>query len=171
KIRKSSLIKPKKVSKSKNEQMIHEVFKLLSIIIIRGDKEMTMEKMIEKMLIGGEWQGTAKNIDVYNPETNQVIGSVPNASASDMEEAIKQMKAAKEKVGVLPVHRRIEILQKAADLVDDRIESFAKIIALEGSKTITEARDEAGRTTRILQMSAEEARRINGETISFDQVP
>lgn len=132
---------------------------------------MTMEKMIEKMLIGGEWQGTTKNIDVYNPETNQVIGSVPNASASDMEEAIKQMKAAKEKAGVLPVHRRIEILQKAADLVDDRKESFAKIIALEGSKTITEARDEVGRTTRILQMSAEEARRINGETISFDQVP
>src|SRR5699024_7683599 len=76
----------------------------------------------------------------------------------------------KEKSGILPVHRRIEILQKAAELVNDRSESFARIIALEGSKTITEARAEVDRTIRILQMSAEEARQLSGETISFDQV-
>ncbi|MGM8365893.1 aldehyde dehydrogenase family protein [Virgibacillus sp. W0181] len=132
---------------------------------------MTMEKLIEKMLIGGEWTSKSEKIEVFNPETNQVIGTIPNSTGEDMEKAIQKAKEAKEKNGMLPVHRRIDILQKAADLVNDRSESFANIIALEGSKTITEARAEVGRTVRILQMSAEEARRINGETISFDQVP
>lgn len=132
---------------------------------------MVMENRIESMLIGGEWISTSETINVYNPETNKVIGTIPNGTSEDIEKAIQKMKAAKEKSGILPVHRRIEILQKAAELVNDRSESFARIIALEGSKTITEARAEVDRTIRILQMSAEEARQLSGETISFDQVP
>lgn len=132
---------------------------------------MTMINLIEKMLIGGEWTSKPEKIEVYNPETNQVIGTIPKGTGEDMKKAIQKAKAAKEKNDILPVHQRIEVLQKAADLVKERSELFAKIIALEGSKTITEARAEVGRTVRILQLSAEEARRINGETISFDQVP
>src|SRR5690625_5813272 len=87
-----------------------------------------------------------------------------------MKRAIQSTKEAKEKNDILPVHQRIDILQKASNLVDERSESFAEIIALEGVKTITEARAEVDRTARILQMSAEEAGRINGKTISFDKV-
>lgn len=132
---------------------------------------MTMINLIEKMLIGGEWTSKPEKIEVYNPETNQVIGTIPKSTGEDMKKAIQKAKEAKEKNDILPVHQRIEILQKAADLVKERSELFAKIIALEGSKTITEARAEVERTVRILQLSAEEARRINGETISFDEVP
>src|SRR5699024_11205130 len=116
------------------------------------------------MVMDVEWIEATVMIEVYNPESKQIIGTVPNATGEDMKEAIKRTKEAKKKLGVLPVHRRIEILQKAADKVNEEKESFAKIIALEGSKTITEARGEVDRTIRILQLSAEEARRINGET-------
>lgn len=132
---------------------------------------MTSEIINEKMLIAGEWREKEETIEVRNPENNQVIGTVPSASANDMKETIKQTKDAIEKSDILPVHRRIDILNKAADIVNEKKETFAKMIASEGSKTINEARDEVGRTIRILQMSAEEARRIQGETISFDQVP
>lgn len=132
---------------------------------------MTKVKLIEKMLLGGEWINKSETINVFNPETNQVIGTVPKGTSEDMKRAIQSTKEAKEKNDILPVHQRIDILQKASNLVDERSESFAKIIALEGVKTITEARAEVDRTARILQMSAEEARRINGKTISFDQVP
>src|SRR5699024_3397421 len=137
----------------------------------RGESSMTKVKLIEKMLLGGEWINKSETINVFNPETNQVIGTVPKGTSEDMKRAIQSTKEAKEKNDILPVHQRIDILQKASNLVDERSESFAKIIALEGSKTITEARGEVDRTIRILQLSAEEARRINGETISFDQVP
>src|SRR5699024_4012736 len=113
----------------------------------------------------------SETINVFNPETNQVIGTVPKGTTEDMKRAIQSTKEAKEKNDILPVHQRIDILQKASNLVVERSESFAKIIALEGVKTITEDRAEVDRTARILQMSAEKERRINGKTISFDQVP
>jgi glyceraldehyde-3-phosphate dehydrogenase (NADP+) len=59
----------------------------------------------------------------------------------------------------------------AARLVDGRAEEFAVTIAREGSKTIREARKEVARAVNTLTLSAEEGRRILGETIPFDTMP
>jgi glyceraldehyde-3-phosphate dehydrogenase (NADP+) len=71
----------------------------------------------------------------------------------------------------MPVHQRIAILQRAADYIQQHGELYATTIAREGSKTIREARKEVQRCIETLRISAEEARRINGETIPFDQMP
>lgn len=123
------------------------------------------------MLLAGEWVSREERIEVQDPKDAQVIGTVPKATSNDIEATIDQMKKAREELGVLPVHERIKIMNQAAANVTEKKEEFAKTIASEGSKTITEARGEVDRTIIILQLSAEEARRINGETISFDQVP
>jgi glyceraldehyde-3-phosphate dehydrogenase (NADP+) len=61
------------------------------------------------------------------------------------------------------------ILRRAAELLEARKEEFAVMIAREGSKTIREARKEVYRCTQTLRVSGEEATRILGETIAFDQ--
>jgi glyceraldehyde-3-phosphate dehydrogenase (NADP+) len=70
----------------------------------------------------------------------------------------------------MPVHERASILRQTADIIRDRKEIFATIIAREGSKTIREARREVERAIQTITISSEEASRINGETIAFDQV-
>lgn len=125
----------------------------------------------EKMLLAGQWVDRGERMEVRDPGNNQFIGTVPKATAKDVKEAIENMQKKRESQGVLPVHERIQIINKAANIVNEKKETFARTIATEGSKTITEARVEVDRTIRILQMSAEEARRIQGKTISFDQVP
>lgn len=132
---------------------------------------MTIKATNKKMLLAGRWEDREESMEVRNPENDQLIGTVPKASVEDVEKVIEKMRKERDKRSVLPVHERIYILNKAAFHVEEKKEIFAETIASEGSKTITEARDEVDRTIRILQMSAEEARRINGETISFDQVP
>jgi len=124
-----------------------------------------------KMLIAGEWKEKEEAIEVRDPGDNSLIDTVPAGEAQDMEEAIEKTKQYKERNGALPVHKRIEILGRAADNVSEQKEAFARIIASEGSKTINEAQSEVERTIQILRLSAEEARRIGGETISYDQVP
>lgn len=124
-----------------------------------------------RMLIAGEWEDRKQLIEVRNPENNELIDTVPAASASDMTAAIERTKQKRAEEEKLPVHQRIDILNRAAGIVNERKEKFATIIAREGSKTISEAYSEVDRTIQILQISAEEARRIQGETISFDQVP
>lgn len=125
----------------------------------------------QKMLIGGEWVTGTKTIDVFNPENNEIIAQVPAASEADARNAIAAgFEGAKISAG-LSVHERIKILTKAANWVEARRQKFAETIALEGSKTIREARKEVSRCIETLRISAEEARRLRGETISFDQMP
>ena len=125
----------------------------------------------KKMLIGGTWLDKEEKIHVYDPQDNSLFATVPKATKEDVLFAIEAAKEGARIAAAMPVHERIEILNKAADYVRDHSEFFAETIASEGSKTITEARLETSRCVETLRISAEEARRINGETIAFDQMP
>lgn len=130
---------------------------------------MKTELLSSGMYIGGQWIYKEETIPVLNPQDNSFITSVPQASAKDMQFAIEEAKEGAKIAAQMPVHQRISILNKAANYISERKEKYAETIALEGSKTIREARAEVSRCIQTLQISAEEARRIEGETISFDQ--
>jgi glyceraldehyde-3-phosphate dehydrogenase (NADP+) len=121
-----------------------------------------------KMLIGGKWVDKKKKIDVLNPYDNSLVDTVPHGTIDDIEKAIEIAQKGYEINRNLPSHKRISILKKTADIMESRFEELAKTIATEGSKTINEARKEVGRAINTITISAEEARRINGETIPFD---
>jgi acyl-CoA reductase-like NAD-dependent aldehyde dehydrogenase len=108
-------------------------------------------------------------IEVRDPDDGTVVGTVPAASLADVEAALARATTGVRTVRALPVHRRIAILSAAARIVDERREAFATTIAREGIKTIREARAEAARAAETLHLSAEEARRLTGETMPFDQ--
>jgi len=124
-----------------------------------------------KMLIAGKWIDKKEKIEVRDPYDNKLVDTVPSGDARDVKAAIT---AAEEGYRInknLPVHERIRILNKAADIIAANSEDFAVTIAREGSKTIREARKEASRCVDTIRISAEEARRVSGETIPFDSRP
>lgn len=124
-----------------------------------------------KMLVEGQWMECEQVIEVRDPKNNSLIDTVPAATAEDMRKAIEAAKEGVKIAAEMPVHERIAVLNRAADSIQRRSEEFATMIAREGSKTIREARKEVRRCVETLRISAEEARRIHGETISFDQMP
>lgn len=121
-----------------------------------------------KMLIGKKWVDKDEKIDVRNPYDDGLIDTVPAGDVADVEAAFQAAEEGFEINRNLPVHERISILYKTAEIIRSRQEDFAKIIASEGSKTIKEARKEASRCIDTIMISAEEARRVVGETIPFD---
>jgi glyceraldehyde-3-phosphate dehydrogenase (NADP+) len=124
-----------------------------------------------KMIIGGQFVDKAETIDVLNPLDGSVVDTVPKGTDEDVKQAIAIAQKGYEINRNLPAHKRMEILYKAAQLMEERYEELAVTIASEGSKTITEARKEVGRAINTMTISAEEARRIDGETIPFDSAP
>jgi len=132
---------------------------------------MAVQMKGQKMLIGGKWVGREKLIEVRDPQDNSLIDCVPSASKEDMLRCIEEAKAGAKIAAAMSVHERINIIQAAAHFIEENLEKYAYIISKEGSKTIREARKEAARCVQTLRISAEEARRINGETLSFDQMP
>jgi len=124
-----------------------------------------------KMLLNGQWVDRDKKIDVIDPFDNSVIDTVPAGSKEDCEIALACAVKGFEITKKMTVYERAQILFKAADLISERQEEFATIIAREGSKTINEARKEASRCVNTMIVAAEESKRILGETIPFDSFP
>jgi glyceraldehyde-3-phosphate dehydrogenase (NADP+) len=120
-----------------------------------------------RMLIGENWVDKDEKIDVRNPYNNELIDTVPSADKSDVEAAYQAAEQGYRINRDLPVHQRISILYRAAEILRERSEEFARTIATEGSKTIKEARKEASRCIDTITISAEEARRVAGETVPF----
>ncbi len=124
-----------------------------------------------EMLLQGHWVDRDAQIEVRNPEDGTLIDTVPKASPDDMRTAIAAAVTGASVARTLPTHRRIAILRRTSELILEDHEAFARTIALEGIKTIREARKEVTRAAETMRISSEEARRLHGATIAFDQMP
>lgn len=73
--------------------------------------------------------------------------------------------------GWLKPHQRSAILQRAAGLLEQRQQIFAKLIAQEGGKPLTDARVEAARAVDGVRNAAEELRNFAGREIPMGLTP
>jgi acyl-CoA reductase-like NAD-dependent aldehyde dehydrogenase len=121
------------------------------------------------LYINGEWKSTEATMDVLNKYTQEIASKISKADKSHVDEAVKGAKLALEK----PFHPadRYHVLMKAAQLLIERTEEFARILTVEVGKPIGESRGEVERAALTLQISAEEAKRIHGEGIPVESAP
>jgi acyl-CoA reductase-like NAD-dependent aldehyde dehydrogenase len=124
-----------------------------------------------KMYINGEWIDKDNKIPVVNPFNGEQIDTIPAGDESDVDAAIASAVRGARVMAKMPGHERYRILKKAADLLEERREDHARIITLEEGKVIAEGRVEVDRAVQTLIGSAEEAKRIHGETVPLDGAP
>ena len=124
-----------------------------------------------KMFLGGQWKEGRQTIEVLNPYDRSVVDTVPRASREDVNEAIRGIVEGATIMAQMPSYDRAQMLRKTADLILERAEDFAQIISQEEGKIITEGRVEATRAAEIIQLSAEEAKRLTGEVLPLDAAP
>jgi acyl-CoA reductase-like NAD-dependent aldehyde dehydrogenase len=124
-----------------------------------------------KIFIEGKWIDKPKKIEVHNPYDNSVFETVPRADADDIEKALAFAERGARVMAKLSGYERWKILRKAADLMAARNEELGQIISKEEGKIIAEGRGEAGRAVETIMGSAEEAKRIHGETVPLDGDP
>jgi len=124
-----------------------------------------------KIFLAGNWLDKAKKLEVKNPYDDSVIDSVPKADAADLEKALDFAERGAKVMAKLSSYERWKILRKAADLMAARNEELGQIISTEEGKVIAEGRGEASRAVETMMGSAEEAKRIHGETVPLDADP
>jgi acyl-CoA reductase-like NAD-dependent aldehyde dehydrogenase len=106
-------------------------------------------------------------IVVRSPYDGHEIDRVPACGAEEVERAVATAIGV-HRAGPLPAWRRAEILDRAAQLLADRTEQFARIIADEAAKPIKTARVEAKRAVSTFTFAAVEARRLAGEIVPLE---
>lgn len=124
-----------------------------------------------RLLIGGERVETARRLEVINPYDESVVAEVPVAGETEVDAAVAAAEAGFAAVRSLPAHARAAILNRCADLLDDRAAGFAATIIAEAGKPRRYAEAEVKRAIATLRCAAGEAERIHGETVPLDSSP
>lgn len=130
-----------------------------------------MNALLRPMLIDGEWIATDALMEVKDPQDDRVLALVPEAGPREARRAVAAAASAAGSARILPAYSRAEALRGAAERVGAEGEAFARTIAEEGIKTIREARTEVARCAITLRLAAQEAERLGGETLRFDDSP
>ncbi|WP_337110592.1 NAD-dependent succinate-semialdehyde dehydrogenase [Prescottella equi] len=105
---------------------------------------------------------TDATFPVEDPATGDVIAHVADASPEDGVRALDLAAAVRADWACTPPRVRGEILRTAFELIQQRADTFARVIAIEMGKPLHEARAEVEYGASFLHWFAEEATRISG---------
>jgi acyl-CoA reductase-like NAD-dependent aldehyde dehydrogenase len=122
----------------------------------------------QKLLVAGKWVEEKETMPVIDKYTGETISTVPVASRKTVEKAIAAAHAAFPAYSRLPAHRRFRILEKTSQLLIKHQDEIAAIICREAGKAWKYSVGEVQRAVETFQFSAEEAKRVHGETIPMD---
>jgi len=118
-------------------------------------------------LIGGQWQGarSGATIDVIDPATQTVLGTVPDMGRSDTSAAIAAAAKAYVSWRAKTNAERAALLEAWHGLMIAHLDDLARILTLEQGKPLEESKGEIRYGASFVKWFAEEARRIGGTTI------
>ncbi|MFZ1500551.1 MAG: NAD-dependent succinate-semialdehyde dehydrogenase [Giesbergeria sp.] len=120
-------------------------------------------------LINGQWIAGASRFAVHDPATGAKLVDVANLGPKDAQAAIAAANAAWPAWRSKTAKERSSILRKWFDLLMANQDDLGRIMTAEQGKPLPEAKGEVAYGASFVEWFAEEAKRVNGETLpQFD---
>lgn len=105
-------------------------------------------------------------LKVYAPYNNELIDEIPKFSSQALENTISKAHSLfKDQSKQLPKYQRIEILEKLAGLMSERIEELTQIAAQEGGKPYMDSRIEVDRAINGVKLAVSSLYGLKGEEV------
>lgn len=124
-----------------------------------------------RMFLCGEWHDRPDRISVTNPFNGTVIDTVPKATLSDVDKALATLVSGAALMKNMPAYDRSQILRRAANLMLARENELGRTISSEEGKILAEGVFEASRARETIDVSADEAKRLESEVVPLDAAP
>ena len=123
------------------------------------------------MFLAGEWVDGEGEREVVNPWSGEVLDTVPNATPAQVDSALDAAVHGAAEMAGMSGWERSRILNRAAELLEARVEDLARTVSLEEGKPLAEARGEVSRCPELLRLSAFEGAQLRGEVLPLDAAP
>jgi len=124
------------------------------------------------LFIANEWRPaqSGRRFPVENPATEEILAEVALGDAADVDAAVRAARACFESDAWrgLSGRRRGRMLARAADLLEARLDEFARLETAHNGKTLFESKIEVGMTVHTLRYYAGWADKITGDTLPAD---
>ena len=113
---------------------------------------------------GATLAGTSgRSQDVFNPATGSVVGTVPLASASEVDLAVTAARAALPGWANTPPAKRAQIMFNFRDLINQNLDKIAGLISGQHGKTLDDARGEVARGLEVVEFACGIPHLLKGE--------
>jgi succinate-semialdehyde dehydrogenase / glutarate-semialdehyde dehydrogenase len=121
--------------------------------------------------IDGTWVNAKSGgtINVDNPATGEVIGTVPKCGTAETRTAIDAADKALPAWRKKTAKERAAIVRRWYELMLENQEDLARLMTIEQGKPLTESKGEVVYAASFLEWFAEEAKRVYGDTIPGHQ--
>ena len=122
---------------------------------------------VQSALVGGDWvqAQSGKLLDVGDPATGHIIGTIPNGDAPDAQAAIDAAADALPGWRKLTADDRAMVLERWHDLILANAADLARIMTAEQGKPLAEAEGEIRYAASFVKWFAGEGRRVSGHDI------
>src|SRR5229473_6331173 len=127
----------------------------------------TTKTKVFKNFIDGEWveSSTGETFENCNPaDTRDVVGIFQKSGKEDVDAAVDAAKRAFARWRLVPAPRRAEIVYKAAEMLIERKEEYARDMTREMGKILKETRGDVQEAIDTAYYMAGEGRRLFGPT-------
>jgi succinate-semialdehyde dehydrogenase / glutarate-semialdehyde dehydrogenase len=121
----------------------------------------------QQCFINGEWcdADNGATVNVVNPATGQVVGTIPHMGAAETARAIEAANNAWPAWRKKSAKERAAVLRKWHDLMLENADDLALIMTTEQGKPLAEAKGEIGYAASFIEWFAEEGKRVSGDTM------
>ncbi|WP_286928884.1 NADP-dependent succinate-semialdehyde dehydrogenase [Pseudomonas sp. UBA7721] len=125
----------------------------------------------QQAFINGEWldADSGQTINVTNPATGEVIGTVPKMGTAETRRAIEAADKALPAWRALTAKERSTKLRRWFELMIENQDDLARLMTTEQGKPLAEAKGEIAYAASFIEWFAEEAKRVYGDTIPGHQ--
>jgi len=122
----------------------------------------------ERMRIAGEPAGGDRVLEVRNPYTGALVGTVPKATVDEIRRAFAIAKGYR---STLTRHDRYRILHRAAEIIRSRAEEVSDLITAECGICKKDSLYEVGRACDVFVFAGNAALQDDGQIFSCDLTP
>jgi succinate-semialdehyde dehydrogenase/glutarate-semialdehyde dehydrogenase len=121
----------------------------------------------QQAYIGGRWcdAESGATIEVNNPATGEILGTVPRMGANETWRAIEAAKDAFSDWSRRPAKERSNLMRRWYDLIMANVDDLGALMTAEQGKPLAEAKGEVAYAASFIEWFAEEAKRVYGDTI------
>lgn len=118
---------------------------------------------LTNLINGQPASANGRMLDVYNPQTGEIISAVPLSPASAVDAAVKAAQAAQPAWGDLPVKVRVQVFFRYRSLLEKNADELANLVSEENGKMFDEAMAEVLKSIELTEFACSLPQLVSGQ--------
>jgi malonate-semialdehyde dehydrogenase (acetylating)/methylmalonate-semialdehyde dehydrogenase len=123
-----------------------------------------------KNFIGGQFHRNGQpSMDVVNPQTGQVISTLPLSGKVELDLAVEAARKALPEWSAMPIKERVQVFYRYKTLMEKHIMELAELVKAENGKTLDEAKAEVEKSIELTEFACSLPQMVYGEIMEVSK--